>query len=255
MNNICIEEWFGRLGNNVLQLLYGIKYGIDHDYNIIFFPQNSMFNTQHISFSHKLYSKKPDLFEKQSDCFFYYLMKGKINLSEIEMIELFDKYIFHILKIPFLPNNFDITYHIRGGDIFVFDEPDYVQPPLSFYSKTKNVLIVSEDKRNPCVQKLIDKGCTWNKNQLSVDLGLLKNAKKLGIGYGTFGLLAILLNKHFTDLYVPDYMYNSFKNEWKIDLKKLLNASQSLIIVSLPNYIKIGEWSPTQKNINIMLNY
>tara|TARA_Y100000389_G_scaffold204655_1_gene258625 strand:- start:14780 stop:15553 length:774 start_codon:yes stop_codon:yes gene_type:complete len=257
MNQIYIKKWFGRLGNNVLQLVYGIKYGLENDYNIIYFPQNLLFNTQQISFSHEHYEKKTDLIEdiKNKESFYYYSINGKININEKEIIEIFDKYILNILKIPYIQNNYDITYHIRGGDIFVFKERNYVQPPLSFYSKLENTLIISEDKRNPCIQKLIDKGCIWNQNELSIDLGFLKNAKKLGIGYGTFGLLVILLNKNFNELYIPDYVYNSFKNEWKIDIKKLLYDYQSIFIIPLPNYIKVGEWLPTKENIDIMLNY
>jgi hypothetical protein len=256
MNNIYIKEWFGRSGNNIIQIINAIKFGLDNNYNILYFPKNILLNKTSILFSQDYYDKKQDMYDNNHN-FYYYSSKGIINIEEKEIIQIFDKYINSILNIPFKHNNYDMTYHLRGGDIFIdlVGHSNYVQPPLCFYSEIKNTLLVSEDTRNPCVNKLIEKGCYWSKNYLQDDLGLLKEAKNLGIGYGTFGLLVILINKKFEKLYIPDYVIEAFKKKWKIDINKLLSEKQKLIEIKLPNYIKVGDWSPTKENIQKLLDY
>lgn len=253
MNNIYIKEWFGRSGNNIIQIINAIHFGLENNYNILYFPNNVLFNKNSIFFSQDYYDKKIDMYD--NDNFYYYSMKGIIHIEEKQIIQIFDKYIIPILNIPFKHNNYDMTYHLRGGDIFIYHEKNYVQPPLCFYSEINNTLIISEDTRNPCVNKLIEKGCYWSKNSLLDDLGLLKEAKNIGIGYGTFGLLIILINKKFEKLYIPDYVIEAFKEKWKIDIYKLLSEKQKLIEIKLPNYIKVGEWIPNKENIQKMLDY
>ena len=254
MNKIYIKEWFGRSGNNIIQIINAIKYGLDNSYNILYFPKNIILNTQQILISQEEKQiKKEDKYDDKN--YYYYSINNNISLNEIDILFIFDTYIIPILNITDTENNYDITYHIRGGDIFINKESNYVQPPLLFYSEIENTLIISEDTKNPCVNELVKKGCKWDKNTLQEDISLLRNAKQLGIGYGTFGLFIILLNKIFTKLYIPEYVYEVFKDKWKIDIKKLLSKKQELIIINLPNYIKVGEWNPTKENINKMLTY
>ena len=67
-----------------------------------------------------------------------------------------------IKDIPKLDIN-DVVIHIRGGDIFTTCiHPLYIPLPLSYYIKQINkhkyrkIIIVSEDKLNPVVNKLLE---------------------------------------------------------------------------------------------------
>ena len=62
-----------------------------------------------------------------------------------------------------------VFIYIRSGDIFSGSHPhrDYVQPPFCFYRnvldnyKYKITYIISENKNNPVIEKILDKYLFW----------------------------------------------------------------------------------------------
>jgi len=90
---------------------------------------------------------------------FYYLYKIRPKIR----IHLFQNEIINNLPILNISKD-DLYIHIRSGDIFksLIHKP-YAQPPLCFYESIfdnfnfSSIYIVSEDKYNPTVNKLITK--------------------------------------------------------------------------------------------------
>lgn len=86
-------------------------------------------------------------------------------MRKINRLIIFKKQLLKNLpKIVTNPN--DLYIYIRGGDIFVHSKREaysYFQPPLCFYTKIldefnfRKVFIISEDKLNPVIPKLLSK--------------------------------------------------------------------------------------------------
>ena len=97
------------------------------------------------------------------DDYFFYFQCNFTNLGKINRFYVFRKEILN--NLPKVKINFDDLYiYIRGGDIFSFINKTslyYVQPPLCFYNIILNqftfrkVIIISEDKSNPVIPKLL----------------------------------------------------------------------------------------------------
>lgn len=95
----------------------------------------------------------------------YTFFKGFKYLRKINRLIIFKKQLLKNLpKIVTNPN--DLYIYIRGGDIFVHSKREaysYFQPPLCFYTKIldefnfRKVFIISEDKLNPVIPKLLSK--------------------------------------------------------------------------------------------------
>jgi hypothetical protein len=258
MNIIQISKWNGRLGNNVLQLIYSIKYGFENNYNKIIFPKSDYFIKQEVIISKNNYDKKDII----SGIYYPFDLEKKPILLFSEMKSIFKKYIEDIIifKYNYINyNNDDILLHIRSGDIFKYKIPNYVQPPLIFYKLiidkyNGKKIIISEDTINPCIKNLIkDNNCKRiNGNTLEDDINILRNGYNICFGYGTFSIFIMLMNDLLENIYIPDYVYHKMTQSWNIvfDTNKF-----KINIINLPNYIKVGEWIPNKENIQKMLDY
>ena len=118
-------------------------------------------------------------------------------------------------KVNIDPN--DLYIHIRSGDIFNNSiNPSYSQPPLCFYEKIlhkfnfKNIYIISENKNNPVIEKLLSKypNIIFKTNSIEKDFAYISNAYNLVGSVSSFSLAALKLN-------------NNLKNYWEYDLYRL----------------------------------
>jgi hypothetical protein len=249
MSTIYLPEWYGRLGNNIIQLLNVITYGLQNNYEIVRFPNHYAFNTTEIVLNKSTNILDPirTYIAIDESCFYFMIMNNKLSYT-INIKELFNKYIkkiFNNIKYD-LDINYDLTIYFRSGDIFEGKmNDDYIQPSLSFYQETiknkANILLVSENLNNP-ILKLFSYKYLWNQNNIFDDLNLLINSKEIVIGNSVFCLLVLLLSDKNEKIYIADYIYNKFKNIWKIDLNELLNNNQEIIIIKTKeNYENEGK--------------
>ena len=171
-------------------------------------------------------------------------------------------------KIETDPN--DCYIHIRSGDIFerVLPEnyaPFAAQSPLCFYTTIidsnnfRNIYIISENKLNPIVDKLLNKyhnGIFNNKNTLEKDISSLAYAYNIIGSISSFFTSIIKLN-------------DNLKNIWEYDIyqiyDRLLHLHHSLynyprkytIYRMTPSDVylkKMFKWTRSDEQINIMLN-
>jgi hypothetical protein len=137
-----------------------------YNYNIRF-PKHKFFSKTDIKF-HNLQIKYT-ITDPGPENFFFYENNKLKNIDEI-LFSMNNEKALNILRdcfiikgdcIQSLSDN-DVVIHIRSGDIFCTDiHPLFWQPPLSFYvnlintHKFDNIHLVSENKLNPCVGKLL----------------------------------------------------------------------------------------------------
>ena len=134
--------------------------------------------------------------------------------------------------------------HIRGGDIFTTSiHPLYIPLPLSYYIKKINkhqyrkIIIVSEDKLNPVVNKLLglyDNSC-HTINSLEDDIKLILEGTSVIYGCGTFcpELLRISNNIKY-----------SYGRMWIHQIKEL----EEYHLIMKP-------WRNTKEQIDCIINY
>ena len=230
---ICLGET-GRLGNQILNILYAVYFGIqnklDHiifPYNISYYKNNITNNINKISFKSLLNStnEQYDIKETNSinEC-------NYIKLDDFWRYSLNDIYYFNIKEnnqkvVSFMreifnfskPTSFNsniLHIHIRSGDIMIPNNGhNMIQPHCLYYVneiERKNwdkVIIVSEDTKNPCINYLTNKYDNvfyFGVNSLETDINELLSATNLMMGRGSFiPALALFIpnleNIHYVD--------------------------------------------------------
>ena len=140
--------------------------------------------------------------------FFYH--NGFRWFKNINKLNIYRKYILYNLpKVVTLPE--DLYIYIRSGDIFMVNKDyivGYYQPPFCFYAKIldkfkfSKVFIISEDKENPVIQKLLNKYSyiKKTKNHIKFDISYLANSYK-----STFFSTIIKLNYKAKFLWEYDF--------------------------------------------------
>jgi len=257
---IIINCWYGRLGNNIIQLINAISIAIKKKHHKISFPSHNMLTNNFI--------KIEDILEinenKNLESYFFdndpYFIQLNISINADESRRITLKYIKPILK---LNNEFKefckselLGIHIRSGDIFISTPHNlYVQPPYYYYKKIMNlyekIVVIYENKGNPCINKILNDNSIY-KNQSSNlidDLSLLLNCENVCLGFGTFGNLVWYFSEVVKKIYMPDYFYNYFPKNY------FDNLNIEIIVINIPNYIKVGEWKNTPQQQELMLNY
>jgi len=253
-----INIWEGRFGNNILQIIRCLYYSIINNVSNILLLNHDFLINNKITIEENINKNKIN--NKNIYDSFFDLKKFNLDdPSPIIMKNLAIKYILPILKKNIYnsekktENN--LFMHIRGGDIFNYHPHSaYVQPPVYYYEKIINennyekINLIYEDKNNPCVDYLSsNKDINLYSGNLYDDINLLLSATNLVIGFGTFGFVMYLLNPKLKKLYVPDYLLKELPTgDW---------GDIELIIINLPNYIKVGEWKNTKQQRDLMINY
>lgn len=138
------------------------------------------------------------------ETFFGYKQKIKINLIKDEIYQ-------YLPKIHSSKN--DLYIHIKGGDIFndnlTNETQSYAQPPLCFYQniienyKFDNIYIISFDKSNPIIKKLLHNypNIIFNNNDLKYNIALLYNAYNVVASISSFFTSIVQLNNNLNNLW------------------------------------------------------
>jgi hypothetical protein len=139
---------------------------------------------------------------------------------EINIIYLRNEIIRNLPKL--ILSNKDLYIHIRIGDLFQSKDisNEHIQPPLCFY---KNILyyfkfnknyIISSDKGNPVINKLINycPDIIFTKNNLQYDISVLLNAYNLVSSVSSFFTASLQLNYNIKNLWEYNSNDMRFKN-------------------------------------------
>ena len=170
-----------------------------------------------------------------------------------------------ILKnLPFIETKKNELYiHIRGGDIFIKAHKPYSQPPYCFYktiineNKFNKIFIISQDKLNPIVNKLIEEfpKIIFRKNKIELDLAYLAYSYNIVGSISSFLIGIIKLN----DNLINYWEYNIYRLKEKIlhFHHSIYNYKRNYTIYLMnpsKNYIEnMYNWRASKRQINIML--
>jgi hypothetical protein len=260
---IAIQDWFGRLGNNIQQISLAIMYAKINGFKLTT-PDHP--NIRSISFgTSRFWWRK----YKIKNRFFFFSEVDETSRD----IKMSYKYVCeNIQKIAqeFITPNFKfqiaeplgenvLVVHLRGGDIYQKDEytnNKYVQNPLSFYENLilnfdKTILVCEPGDENPVVSVLKKyPSVIIQSSSVQEDFSTILRAKNLATsGVGTFAIAAALCSKNLeilfcTDRYLTEHLNPEMIKNAKVHCLKLGNE-----------YIKIGSWGADEKNISEMLSY
>lgn len=217
---IILKNWYGRLGNNIIQLSNIIDIALLYKHNIIFKSTHPFFDLDIISKYFSKYDNEKIL--TNNDNFFYkprnpyYKEISEITDKEKEKLlqeksEIL-KDAFKIKDVDKLDENHLVIY-IRSGDVFKCNPHSYyIPPPLSYYTKYidkgkyEKIIIVSEDNKNPVVNKLLElyDNSIWEINKLEKDIKILLGAANIIQSVGTMVPSLMLLSDNIQICYTTD---------------------------------------------------
>ena len=241
MTQVILQEWYGRLGNNLTQLINAIDYCERNKY--VFVQNNTIYThaTKGPIYDGltKFEGPKKDLHAFIQNFIVNFTEKNITfdNVNELctnKIVGMFydsDVPVLNnrkseILRKYILPNfKYDndllekdtLVIHIRSGDIMKEGcHGFYVQPPFSFYKKVidendfKKLIIVTEpDMKNPAIQMLVDsyKNVSIQSTSLYDDVSTILNANHLVCNsQGTFGHMLALLSPNLKNIHIPYYL-------------------------------------------------
>lgn len=264
--NIRMINWFGRFGNNIIEITSGIylakknnaKFTHDKhhliDGNEYDFSENVIKQTE-IRRSRYLYHIKDIPFQDRIDICHEYIRPRLPWVKDLHAI-----------------NDDVIVIHIRSGDIFdgycvcpktgkkVFCNLGlYPQPPFAFYKKVidegkfKKIHIITEkDRRNPTIDMIVREysNVVVQSGTFEEDANVILSAKHVVPSIGTFSFSLIMLSKKCTTVYlIKDYI-SPPRLDCRMDESKI-----DIIWYGMEDYIKLGEWKLNNQNIDRIKNH
>ena len=169
-DTLIITKWYGRLGNNITQIVHAVSAATQYNFNTIFIPKHPYFNTTKIILENKNNTKNPCQHLLRGVFFGREGIVKLLNSASLSVDDTtlnindtgsyIDKSVSEAVKriltkifilFPCQPtsptpkrsnndnlilSNNELVIHIRSGDVYS-DNPNsgWVQPPLSFYKK------------------------------------------------------------------------------------------------------------------------
>jgi len=246
------------LGNQILSTAIAIEYGFKHNFDCIMLPDKQQF------YQKEKIILKDDLDLNKTPKNTYTESFGGFVEQSLKLGDNARDFINNIYDFP-KPKLIDkdiLHIHIRSGDIM---EPGkgngMVQPPCDYYCKEiekrdwKKVIIVSEDRLNPCIEYLTMKYPNveyFGKNSLEIDIKELLSARNIMMGRGTFIPTLLLFMPNIESAHFPadgdDRIHNFILNH---------NPKIAIKHEEYSKYYKklqeIGGWSYSEKIKNLML--
>ena len=259
--NLKIDYWGGRLGNNICQLKHAIQIALYYNYNVIM-PCHHYFTTDYIIINNTIdrdshpviYNKFYDINEIKSKI---QNIKDDVFTQNIERTIDIIKSVFRIKSIPSdRGHTDDLVIHIRGGDIFTIPHGAYITPPLSYYTtiidsrKFNTITIVSEDRLNPCVDKLLElyPEIQFQPQSLDQDISVLLHASNVIESFGTFTFTLLLLSNCIQTVYRPSYQFDdAFYRNILLDKIHVIDLEEYKTLVS--------NWENTTQQRELMMTY
>lgn len=263
MKTLIIPYWYGRFGNNIISLLNAFTLCMQQNFDRILCPKHEFLTDTELIVNANADDQYDDNQMIDPDELFHLKIKNKL-LYHMSEKELFDKYIKKYINIDIDSMiEYDMTFYARSEDIFANKIKQYTQPPLYFYKKaaelqelTDKPILVSQDLLNPVSDYLVKHNeCIWKQDNLRNDMHILLNSKSLAFGYSTLLIATLLMSKKLKTLYLPTYAYDAFNTKFATDIKDLLTDEQKLVLIDMPNYMKMDEFDHSKDGYQLMLDY
>lgn len=248
---IVLPQWYGRLGNNLLSVLNAIHLAVMQGHTIVRFPPHELFTQTEIRLSDG--DDNPTIIPMAN------MDPGEAD-PKLDLHTLRQYFQAHVKDVCTVTSDLSVPddtlyIHLRSGDIFVHPHPKYVQPPMSYYNRIiqnyDNIVLISENRLNPCVQALLDKYTSkivWRPQSMMADLRALASATHLVGSFSTFTLAAFILNTRIRNFYLPQ----SIDGSWCHVATQPI-PGVSVHVMDVPHYIPVGQWKNTAAQRQRML--
>jgi hypothetical protein len=276
MTQVILQEWYGRLGNNLTQLINVIDYCERNKY--VFVQKDTVFTHAEKG---PIYDGLTD-FTRPTKDLHAFIKNFIVNFTEKEITfdnvnevcvnkivgmfydadipvpnnrksEILRKYILPNFKYNNKPlEDTTLVIHIRSGDIMKEGcHGFYVQPPFSFYKKVidennfKKIIIVTEpDKKNPAIELLLNSysNVSIESTILYDDVSIILSAQNLICNsQGTFGHMLALLSPNLKNIYIPYYL-NPHGTQFNDNSFLKSEDTRAFFDMSNINHFKVNEY-------------
>lgn len=219
VKTLCINGWYGRLGNNIIQVKNALHIAFYCGYGGVVFPRHKYFNKCRINIGDNICEEDGEM-KYGYDCNQFYnddmvsYVKPEcfsMNNEKVRSI-IMELFVIDYTKLEPLDEN-ELVIHIRSGDIIKNIHPQYVIPPLSYYTnviesgKYNKIYIIAEDKLNPCIDVLCSKysNIVFELSDLKKDIELVLRARNIMMTIGTFIPSLLWLTKYTSEVIYPSY--------------------------------------------------
>lgn len=251
-----ITNWFGRGGNNIIQIINCIYYSFYlNNFEKIILPNHILIKVC------KIYNKENKQINYENKIInndFFYARKLGFEIEPYKMREIAQKYLVDIVNINLdkNKNSNNLVIHIRLGDILTNPRTDYIIHPFKLYKQ-----IIEENKYDKYIfiyekeeflitelKKINNNKLIFQSSSLVNDIELLCSEQNLLISFSTFSLMIYFLSKNIKHILIPEYIVE----EWYINM----NWGIKTTLYNLKNYK--NKWIKTKSYIEkkeIILNY
>ena len=254
-------EWFGRLGNNLLQLAH-VLHLAEQTKSEVIVPDAAFLSRRQWDFR----SGAGTGCQIAVSSSFFYSSACPMYLDKTVFPAAAKRSILQTHVLPAFTYSLEqprdvVVVHIRGGDVFsTSPPPTYTQPPAAFYrtvlqlpelAKLKIILCV-EDFSNPVVeilQKDFRRRLT-TVTDLSIAIGTIVGAKHLVLGQSSFSEMLGMMAPNLESVYIPfcvgreDIYMDLRQHGWKVPG----------YCFQYDNYIPIDDWRNTADQLQLMTN-
>lgn len=275
--NLQINTWFGRLGNNVIQLCCAIFIAKETK-SLLTYPTHSFIKSKTFDF------REPNQIncnKKVLNKFFGHdmLHELKPKYTELEQVLVSREHIYPLLSLvpedrwtPVSPKkDFSTTLviHIRSGDAMRKGvNRNYVQPPLAAYKKAifespfkfSHVLIITEnDNNNPCTMALKNVcdqhqiSCFIQRGSLAQDVSTIIRARYFITSQSSFAWSFLRCNSSCKAVFIPYIRFPKTSVLPSDNETSILPYEQ--YFYGLPDYICAKQWLYSPDQLKLMVDY
>ena len=253
---IELTNWYGLLGNNVLQILRAIYFAEKFGVPFVKIPEHHCLSTQFIEIESKI-QKHHNSFTGTFFDLTEFNVENPDTLTLKNICKRYKKNVFNNFMTRdggSLPSTGSITVraHVRGGDVFGWRvHPSYLQPPLSYYRHVIRNFhyceLVAQDTRNPVAKYLKREKNVVEISKSEVDdFYALASCENLVFSASTFCYAAYLMSDVVKHIYIPDYYLRELPSgAWPNDV--------NVNIIELNGYLTNGTWRNTWKQRKKMI--
>ena len=263
---LIISKKFGRLGNNIYQLLNIISEALHQKDNI---DLKQLYHLSPIINIRNIETQINLLFPNKNQVIRHHFMPKDLHLVDKRTVDIqrfFDigeKYIYPNFNCNIKPlDDRTCLIHLRSGDIFSRGgaHPSYIQPPLVYYKKIiqdfnneydKFIIITEHDGRNPCIKLLNGYMNKVNVTTNSVfeDYRTLLKAQSIILSRSSFSDSTIFINPNIKNIYFWSYGHNLCNTNI---IPKRINVFPHTLT---KKYIGLGEWTGSPEQLEQMIHY
>lgn len=241
MKTLCISYWYGRLGNNIIQVKNALHIAFYYGYNVII-PKHQYFKYNHLMVSSTKEGETVELIYDNASRGFYFVsnIDSSINRECFSMNHdkvrevLLGLFTIDYRSLEPLGDD-ELVIHIRSGDAISALHPEYIIPPMSYYTnfidsnQYKKIYFLAEDLKNLCIEKLqkMYSNVSFELRSLTDDIELVLRARNMMMTIGSFIPELLWVTKHTTHIISPSY------DEFAYRLKPLAKMDPNLKLTSI----------------------